>query len=147
MTTLLLIIALMYILSHVLDAKEDAARDNGRMNHAIEVLKKMADVLSGFFTACFISNMYHYGYTNLSLILALVLFAVAFVLFRLGSFNWAYNKARKKPIHYIGTSDNASIIDKLMIKVPEKVRLSIYIASLFLAFTCLALIEEIILIG
>lgn len=137
MTTLLLLFMLFSMLSSYFSAKGDAQRDNGKMNHYTEAFADFFLLLSAFCPV-----IVTYESDSLS---AGVLTLSAYLLFRFGAFNIFYNSSRypKKPIHYVGSSDNASVFDKVLIRVPERFRLALYAISIFIAFTLVAIVEEV----
>ena len=143
---LILLFAGFSILSAVLDAKSDAIRDNGSINHLIEFLQVLNTVLDGVLLGIIVAQNHYYGLKT-SIILFFLLIG-CFTFIRFSVFNIAYNSFRvpKKPLQYIGSSNKASLVDKWFTIIPEKYRVIVYAVSAFIAVVLLAMVEYILLV-
>ena len=119
---LILLFAGFSILSAVLDAKSDAVRDNGSVNHFVEFLQVLNTVLDGVLLGIIVAQNHYYGIKT-SIILFFLLIG-CFTFIRFSVFNISYNNFRtpKKPLYYVGSSDKASLVDKWFTIIPEKYR-------------------------
>ena len=142
---LILLFAGFSILSVVLDAKSDAIRDNGSVNHFIEFLQVLNTVLDGVLLGIIVAQNHYYGLKT-SIILFFLLIG-CFTFIRFSVFNISYNNFRvpKKPLQYVGSSDKSSLVDKWFTIVPEKYRIIAYAVSAFIAVVLLSIVEYILL--
>ena len=143
---LILLFAGFSILSAVLDAKSDAIRDNGSVNHLIEFLQVLNTVLDGVLLGIIIAQNHYYGLKT-SIILFFLLIG-CFTFIRFSVFNITYNSFRvpRKPLHYVGSSDKASLVDKWFTIIPEKYRIIVYAVSAFIAVVLLSIVEYILFV-
>ena len=142
---LILLFAGFSVLSAVLDAKSDAVRDNGSVNHFIEFLQVLNTVLDGVLLGIIVAQNHYYGLKT-SIILFFLLIG-CFTFIRFSVFNITYNSFRvpRKPLHYVGSSDKASLVDKWFTIIPEKYRVIVYAVSAFIAVVLLSIVEYILL--
>ena len=142
---LILLFAGFSVLSAVLDAKSDAIRDNGSVNHLVEFLQVLNTVLDGVLLGIIVTQNHYYGLKT-SIILFFLLIG-CFTFIRFSVFNITYNSFRvpRKPLHYVGSSDKASIVDKWFTIIPEKYRIIVYAVSAFIAVVLLSIVEYILL--
>lgn len=142
---LILLFAGFSILSAVLDAKSDAIRDNGSVNHFIEFLQVLNNVLDGVLLGIIVAQNHYYGLKT-SIILFFLLIG-CFTFIRFSVFNISYNNFRtpKKPLHYVGSSDKASLVDKWFTIIPEKYRVIVYAVSTFIAVVLLSIVEYVLI--
>ena len=142
---LILLFAGFSVLSAVLDAKSDAIRDNGSVNHFIEFLQVLNTVLDGVLLGIIVAQNHYYGLKTSIILFFLLIGCFTFV--RFSVFNISYNNFRipKKPLHYIGSSDKASLVDKWFTIIPEKYRIIAYAVSAFIAVVLLSIVEYILL--
>ena len=142
---LILLFAGFSVLSAVLDAKSDAIRDNGSVNHFIEFLQVLNTVLDGVLLGIIVAQNHYYGIKT-SIILFFLLIG-CFTFIRFSVFNIAYNSFRvpRKPLHYVGSSDKASLVDKWFAIIPEKYRIIVYAVSAFIAVVLLSIVEYVLM--
>ena len=142
---LILLFAGFSILSAVLDAKSDAIRDNGSVNHFVEFLQVLNNILDGVLLGIIVAQNHYYGLKT-SIILFFLLIG-CFTFIRFSVFNVSYNnfRAPKKPLHYVGSSDKASLVDRWFTIIPEKYRIIAYAVSAFIAVVLLSIVEYILL--
>ena len=142
---LILLFAGFSVLSAVLDAKSDAIRDNGSVNHLIEFLQVLNTVLDGVLLGIIIAQNHYYGLKT-SIILFFLLIG-CFTFIRFSVFNITYNSFRvpRKPLHYVGSSDKASLVDKWFTIIPEKYRIIVYAVSTFIAIVLLSIVEYVLI--
>ena len=133
-------------MSAVLDAKSDAIRDNGSVSHFIEFLQVLNTVLGGVLLGIIVAQNHCYGLKT-SIILFFLLIG-CFTFIRFSVFNVTYNSFRdpRKPLHYVGSSDKASLVDKWLTAIPEKYRIIVYAVSAFIAGVLLSIVEYILLV-
>ena len=133
------------ILSAVLDAKSDAIRDNGSVNHFIEFLQVLNTVLDGVLLGIIVAQNHCYGLKT-SIILFFLLVG-CFTFIRFSVFNVTYNSFRvpRKPLHYVGSSDKASLVDKWFAIIPGKYRIIVYAVSAFIAVVLLSIVEYVLI--
>ena len=142
---LILLFAGFSILSAVLDAKSDAIRDNGSVNHLIEFLQVLNTVLDGVLLGIIVAQNHYYGLKT-SIILFFLLIG-CFTFIRFSVFNISYNNFRtpKKPLHYVSSSNKASLVDKWVTIIPEKYRVIVYAVSAFIAVVLLSIVEYVLM--
>ena len=142
---LILLFAGFSVLSAVLDAKSDAIRDNGSVNHFIEFLQVLNTVLDGVLLGIIVTQNHYYGLKT-SIILFFLLIG-CFTFIRFSVFNISYNNFRtpKKPLHYVSSSNKASLVDKWVTIIPEKYRVIVYAVSTFIAVVLLSIVEYVLI--
>ena len=146
MEIFILIFAALAVLSALLDARADAIRDNGSVNHFVEFLQAVVTVAAGVALGIIVSEYQDYTIEGLSTVGGLLVGAFVFIRFSL--FNISYNRFRTpcKPLSYVGTSDKASLIDKWFMYIPEKYRVAMYALSAFIAALLLSITENLFLV-